>query len=129
MNSLSFSQSVTGQKLTQTDTIIPLKIPTAKLVIKDLLRGDGAIIELQELQKVVQLTNEKLILKDGIITTLNLKINNLDYIILEKDAQFKLEIEKSASLLKEIKSEKRKTFLYKVGTFAGLIAIGVLLVN
>lgn len=129
MTSLSFSQSVTAQKLTQTDTIIPLKIPTAKLVIKDLLRGDGAIIELQELQKVVQLTNEKLILKDGIITTLNLKINNLDYIILEKDAQFKLEIEKSVSLLKEIKSEKRKTFLYKVGTFTGLIVIGVLLVN
>lgn len=129
MTSLSFSQSVTAQKLTQTDTIIPLKIPTAKLVIKDLLRGDGAIIELQELQKVVQLTNEKLILKDGIITTLNLKINNLDYIILEKDAQFKLEREKSTSLLKEIKSEKRKTFLYKVGTFTGLIAIGVLLVN
>lgn len=129
MTSLSFSQTVTNQKPIQTDTIIPIKVPTAKLIIKDLLKGDGAQIELLELQKVLQLTNEKLILKDEVITTLNSKISNLDYVILQKEEQFKLEREKSESLLKELKSERRKTFLYKVGTFVGVAAVGILLIN
>jgi hypothetical protein len=123
----SFSQTVTNQ--TQTDTIVALKIPTAKLIIKDLIKGDGALIELEETKKVLSLTNQKLVLKDEIILTLNSKITNLDYIITQKDEQFKLEREKSESLLKELKSEKRKTFLYKVGTIVGVIAVGVLLVN
>jgi hypothetical protein len=125
----SFSQTVTSQKTSQTDTIVPLKVPTAKLVIKDLLKGDGAIIELEELQKVVQLTNEKIVLKDEIIFTLNSKITNLDYIITQKDEQFKLEREKSESLIKELKSEKRKTFIYKIGTYVGIVATGILLVK
>jgi hypothetical protein len=123
----SFSQTVTNQ--TQTDTIVALKIPTAKLIIKDLIKGDGALIELEETKKVLSLTTQKLVLKDEIIFTLNSKITNLDYIITQKDEQFKLEREKSESLLKELKSEKRKTFLYKVGTTVGAIAVGVLLVN
>ena len=101
MTSLSFSQTVTNQKPVQTDTIVPLTIPTAKLIIKDLLKGDGAQIELVELQKVLQLTNEKMLLKDEVIFTLNSKISNLDYIILQKDEQFKLEREKSEYMLKE----------------------------
>jgi len=125
----SFSQTVTNQNPIQADTIVPLKVPTAKLVIKDLLKGDGAIIELEELQKVIILTNEKIALKDTIIYTLNSKITNLDYIIKQKEEQFKLEREKSESLLKEIKAERRKTFLYKVGTYVGLVATGVLLVK
>jgi hypothetical protein len=129
VTSLSFSQTVTNQKPVQTDTIVPLTIPTAKLIIKDLLKGDGAQIELMELQKVLQLTNEKMLLKDEVIFTLNSKISNLDYIILQKDEQFKLERQKSDSLLKELKAEKRKTFLYKVGTVLGVVAVGYLLVN
>jgi hypothetical protein len=129
VTSLSFSQTVTNQRPVQTDTIVPLTIPTAKLIIKDLLKGDGAQIELVELQKVLQLTNEKMLLKDEVIFTLNSKISNLDYIILQKDEQFKLEREKSDSLLKELKAEKRKTFLYKVGTVLGVVAVGYLLVN
>lgn len=129
MTSLSFSQTVTNQKPVQTDTIVPLTIPTAKLIIKDLLKGDGAQIELLELQKVLQLTNEKMLLKDEVIFTLNSKISNLDYIILQKDEQFKLEREKSESLVKELKAEKQKTFLYKVGTIVGVVAVGFLLVN
>lgn len=127
MTLTSFSQTVTNQ--TQTDTIVALKIPTAKLIIKDLIKGDGALIELEETKKILSLTTQKLVLKDEIIFTLNSKITNLDYIITQKDEQFKLEREKSESLLKELKSEKKKTFLYKVGTIVGVVAVGILLVN
>lgn len=129
MTLTSFSQTVTNQKTIPSDTIVALKVPTAKLIIKDLIKGDGAIIENEELHKVIKLTNEKVVLKDQIITVLNSKIANLDYIINQKDEQFKLEREKSEALIKEIKSEKRKTFLYKIGTYVGIVATGILLVK
>ncbi len=128
MTSLSFSQTVT-KEVVKTDTIVPLTIPTAKLVIQDLVKGDAALVEIIELQKILILTNEKLALKDEVISTMNSKISNLDYIIKQKEEQFKLERQKSESLVKELKSEKRKTFLYKVGTYVGLVATGILLVK
>ena len=123
MTSLSFSQTVT-KEVVKTDTIVPLTIPTAKLVIQDLVKGDAALVEIIELQKVIILTNEKLALKDTIISTMNSKISNLDYIIKQKEEQFKLERQKSDELLKELKSEKRKTFFYKLGTYAaGVVTV------
>ena len=121
---ISFSQTVTKQ-----ESIVPLKVPVAKLVIKDILKGDGAILELAETQNELNLTNKKVTLKDSVITTLNSKVNNLDYIINQKDAQFKLEREKSDSLLKELKGQRTKTFLYKLGMYAGVIATSVLILK
>lgn len=68
-------------------------------------------------------------LKDNVIGTLNSKIDNLDYIITQKDAQFSLEREKSNALLKELKGQRTKTFLYKVGMYAGVIATSVLILK
>jgi len=123
---LSFSQNATT---IPADTIVPLKVPIAKLVIKDLIKGDGAIEELKETQKILKLTQDKIVIKDTIISNLNTKISNLDFIIVEKDKQFSLERQKSTELYKELKQQKRTTFLYKVGTFVGLLFTGVLLVN
>jgi len=121
---ISFSQTVT-----KTDSIVPLQIPIAKLVIKDIIKGDGTLLELKETQKELQLTNQKILLKDNIISNLNNKIDNLDYIINQKDSQFKLEREKSDSLLKELKGQRTKTFLYKLGMYAGVIATSVLILK
>lgn len=130
MTSTSFSQTVTNQTTkVQTDTIVAVSIPTAKLIIKDLIKGDGAILQLDETNKVLKLTNEKLVLKDSIIGILNSKVANLDYIINQKDEQFGLERQKSESLLKELKAEKRKSFLYKIGSYVGIVATGILLVK
>lgn len=130
MTLTSFSQTVTNQTTkVQTDTIVAVSIPTAKLIIKDLIKGDGAILQLDETNKVLKLTNEKLVLKDSIIGILNSKVANLDYIINQKDEQFGLERQKSESLLKELKAEKRKSFLYKIGSYVGIVATGILLVK
>jgi len=130
VTSTSFSQTVTNQTTkVQTDTIVAVSIPTAKLIIKDLIKGDGAILQLDETNKVLKLTNEKLVLKDSIIGILNSKVANLDYIINQKDEQFGLERQKSESLLKELKAEKRKSFLYKIGSYVGIVATGILLVK
>lgn len=57
------------------------------------------------------------------------KITNLEFIITKKDEQFSLEKQKSESLYKELKREKRKTFLYKFGTYFGIVATSFLLIK
>jgi hypothetical protein len=53
----------------------------------------------------------------------------LEVIIGKKDEQFGLERQKSESLLKELKGQRRKTFLYKVGSFAGIIMTSLYLLK
>jgi hypothetical protein len=120
---------VSFKSFSQTDTIVSLKEPVAKLVIKDLIKGDGIGLELKETQQLLFLEQQKIVIKDSIILNLESKIKNLDVIIGKKDEQFALEREKSESLLKELKSEKRKTFLFKVGTYVGIAATGLLLLQ
>ena len=122
----SFSQNVIK---TNVDTIVPLKVPIAKLVIKDLIKGEGAVAEVTELNKVIVLKDEQIGLykqKDSLKTQ---KIGNLELIITKKDEQFGLERQKSESLFKELKGQRRKTFLYKVGSFAGIIMTSLYLLK
>lgn len=111
------------------DTIVPLKIPIAKLVIKDLIKGDDAVVEVKELNKVISLKDNQISLMKQKDTLKDQKISNLELIINKKDQQFDLERQKSESLLKELKGQRRKTFLYKVGTFVGVIATSALLLK
>lgn len=92
--------------------------PIAKLVIKDLVSYDGLKIEVKSVQELLVLEQKKVVLKDSVIGSLNTKVLNLETIIIKKDEQFGLEREKSEELQKELKREKKKTFLYKIGTFA-----------
>lgn len=126
LTSKSFSQTVTK---TNIDTIVPLKVPVAKMVIKDLIKGDGAQIEILELNKVISLKDDQITLFKQKDTLKDQKIGNLELIITKKDQQFDLERAKSESLFKELKSQKRKTFLYKVGSFVGIVATTMLLLK
>jgi len=122
----SFSQTVTK---TNVDTVVALKVPVAKLVIKDLMKGDGAVAEVVELNKVVSLKDEQIGLYKQKDSLKEQKIGNLELIITKKDEQFGLERQKSESLFKELKGQRRKTFLYKVGTFAGIIMTSLYLLK
>jgi len=99
------------------------------LVIKDLIKGDGAVIEINELNKVIGLKDEQINLFKQKDTLKDQKISNLELIITKKDQQFDLERAKSESLLKELKGQRRKTFLFKVGSFVGVIATSMLLLK
>ena len=122
----SFSQTVTK---TNIDTIVPLKVPIAKLVIKDLIKGDGAAVEVVELNKMITMKDDHISLYKQKDSLKDQKISNLELIITKKDQQFDLERQKSESLLKELKGQRRKTFLFKVGTFIGVVATSALLVK
>lgn len=92
-----------------------------------MITGDGAKVELVSTQELLKLEQKKVVLKDSVIATLNTKVLNLEDIIGKKDEQFSLEREKSEQLVKELKGQRRKTFLYKVGTYVGVGATLILL--
>jgi hypothetical protein len=94
-----------------------------------LLRYDGAKLEIIELNKVITLKDEQIGLFKQKDTLKDQKITNLEVIISKKDEQFGLERQKSESLLKELKGQRTKTFLYKVGTYVGIIATSILLIK
>ena len=125
----SYSQTDTT-KITVLDTT-KVTIPTriARLVYQDLLRYDGAKLEIVELNKVIGLKDEQFNLFKQKDTLKDQKISNLELIITKKDQQFDLERAKSESLLKELKGQRRKTFLYKIGSFVGVIATSMLLLK
>ena len=82
---------------------------------------DGLQIEHKRTEDLLELSNDKLNLKDSVITSLNDKTQNLNQIIDKQNNQFELEREKSELLEVEIKQQKRKTFWWKVGTGISLL--------
>ena len=116
----SFSQTVT-----KTDSIVPLKVPTAKLVIKDLLKGDGAKAELVEANKVIDLQKGQITLYVQKDSLKEQKIGNLNTIIDKKDQQISLYDNMTKDLQKELKVQQMKTKFYKAGSFVG-IAVAVI---
>ena len=120
MSSLGFSQTViTNDSIAKKDSVVKLEVPIVRLVIKDLVTFDGIKLQLVETEELLKLSNDKIVLKDSVITNLNGKVINLQAIIDKKDEQFSLESEKSKSLEKELKQQKRNTFFWKLGTIAG----------
>ncbi len=116
----SFSQTDTT---TQSDTTkVRLKVPVAKLAIKDIIKGDGCQLELKETQEKLIKTEEREKEKDSHIVLLEEKDKNNNFMLGKKDQQLKVSEELTNSLHKELKGQRNKTFLWKVGTYAGIIA-------
>jgi hypothetical protein len=113
--------------LDTTKVILPTKV--ARLAFQDLLRYDGAKLEIVELKNVIGLKDQQINLFKQKDTLKDQKISNLELIINKKDEQFGLERQKSESLLKELRGQRTKTFFYKVGSFVGIIATSILLLR
>ena len=125
----SYSQTDTTKVTVLDTTKVTLPTRVARLAFQDLLRYDGAKLEIVELNNVIGLKDQQINLFKQKDTLKDQKISNLELIITKKDQQFDLERAKSESLLKELKGQRRKTFLYKVGSFVGIIATSILLVK
>jgi hypothetical protein len=114
----------------QTDTTkVKINTPIAKLVVKDLILGDGCKEELKLTQEKVIKLETREVQKDTIISLLESKDKNNQYIIATQKSQLELSQELSDKLHKELKGQRTKTFLWKVGTFAGILTTSYLLVK
>jgi len=125
----SFSQTDITKVTTKSDTTkVRLKVPVAKLVIKDIIKGDGCQLELKETQEKLIKTEEREKEKDSHIVLLEEKDKNNNFMLGKKDEQLKVSEELTNSLHKELKGQRTKTFLWKVGTYAGIIASTYLII-
>lgn len=126
----SFSQTDTTKPTNSSDTTkVRLKVPVAKLVIKDIIKGDGCQLELKETQIKLIKTEEREKEKDSHIVFLEEKDKNNNFMLGKKDEQLKVSEELTNSLHKELKGQRRKTFLWKVGTYAGILASTYLIIT
>jgi len=127
-----FSQTNTSnqsQRPVSSDTTkVKLKPSTARLAIKDIVRGEGCEQELKLTQEKVIKLEERESQKDTIIGLLESKDKNNQFIISQQGLQIDEFRNMTNDLKKEIKQTKIKTFLYKVGTFVGLLTTSYLLI-
>ena len=87
----SFSQTDTTKPTTKSDTTkVRLKVPVAKLVIKDILKGDGCDVELKLTQEKLIKTEEREKEKDSHIVLLEEKDKNNNFMLGKKDEQLKV---------------------------------------
>jgi len=114
MSLTSFSQTATDS------TKIQLTKPIVKLVIKDLIKGDGAKQELVLFGSKIKLLEQKVFLKDSVILNLSSKIHNFNSILNTKGNQLSLSQELSKKLQNDLKKQKFKN---KLTVGAGVIAI------
>jgi uncharacterized coiled-coil protein SlyX len=121
MSLKGFSQNVTDS------TSIQLKKPIAKLVIKDLITGDGIKEELSLSISKIKLLEQKVVLKDSVIKNLNFQVGNFESIMLTKSDQLALSQELSLKLQTDLKKQKAKTKLFQLGGGAVLVGGIVLL--
>jgi len=126
-----FSQTNTNnQSQTQVSdtTKVKLKPSTARLVIKDIVRGEGCAEELKLTQEKVIKLESRETQKDTIISLLESKDKNNQFIISQQGLQIDEFRNMTNDLKKELKQTKVKTFLYKAGTFLGVLATSYLLI-
>lgn len=110
----------------QTDTIpkpIVLTKPVARLVIKDLVTGDAAARQLESMQQILKITNDKLLTQSDLVVNLKSQVLNYQKIIEQKDNQFKTQEQLSKDLQKALKKERRTKKLYQIGSLIGAAAI------
>ena len=99
---------------------IQLQKPIAKLVIKDLITGDGAKEELVLTTDKINLLEQKIVLKDSVINNLELQVNNFNSILSTKSDQLALSQELSKKLQTDLKKQKLKT---KLMGGVGIVAV------
>ena len=131
MNLNCFSQTNTNnqsQTPVSDTTKVKLKPSTARLAIKDIVRGDGCAEELKLTQEKVIKLEERETQKDTIISLLESKDKNNQYIISQQGLQIDEFRNMTNDLKKEIKQTKTKTFLYKLGTLVGVLTTSYLLI-
>ena len=122
------SWNATSQNATDS-TKIQLTKPIAKLVVKDLISGDGLKLEVKTLNQLLLETNNKLETQSILVTNLESQVFNYQTIIDQKDLQLGTSSELTEELNKQLNKEARAKKLYKIGSTVGAAAVLLLLIQ
>lgn len=126
-----------GNAISQNDTskkndslrLVCIDTSIAHKIANDLVAGDVCKAEIKIVRENNKLLKEKVSLKDSIITNKDKQLKNLEAIISNKDEQKELINEKLKAKESELKSERRKTFFYKLTTLTSLLLSFALIVK
>lgn len=119
----SFSQTVTDSSL------VVLPEPIARAVIKDLLLGDASKKELDATIIKLSLVEKKVVLKDSVITSLELQLQNLKTADLERKQQLDKYDKMTNQLESDLKKEAAVKRLYQASSgvlMAAALLLGLL---
>ena len=117
----TFSQTDTTKTATivKTDTTqVCLPTPLAKLVAKDLIRYDGCVEEVKQLELKIGRLEDVSKVKTIMLELYEEKDTNNQYIIQQKDLQINQYEKLTDDLTKEVKSKRRSTLFWKITTGA-----------
>lgn len=117
----SFSQADT--------TGVILSKDIARLVIKDIVSGDYCEAELTETRNALLLTEKKAELQDQAISNIERQTYLLREVMVQKDTQINSQEQIIKDVEKMHKKQKNLTVLYKIGTIAGAVLSGYLLLK
>ena len=110
-------------------TKIVLTKPVAKLVIQDIVVGDQLKLQVKTLEELLNETNLKLETQSFLVVNLETQVDNYKSIISDLNSKSSIQKDLTKDLEKALKAQKRRTFLYKVGTVVGGVATLLLLVQ
>jgi len=128
LNSFSQTNTSNQSQIKVSDTTkVKLKPSTARLVIKDIVKGEGCEEELKLTQEKVIKLESRDSQKDTIISLLESKDKNNQYIITQQGLQTESFKDMAEGLKKDVRRANNKTFMYKVGMFLGVISTSYLL--
>jgi TolA-binding protein len=128
----TFSQTATTQPLTivKTDTTqVCIPTPVARQVAKDLIRLDGCREEIKLLESKIDKMQDITKVKDIMLQMYEEKDKNNQFIINQFELQTQQYEKLSDDLRKELKQQRTKSFLWKLGTYLGIGATSYLLLK
>jgi hypothetical protein len=108
------------------DTTIELEYDIARLVIEDLIKGDASKEELFLFKDQIKVLESKISLKDSIILKKNDIIGNYESIMGKQTEQLSSIKDLSKQLQLDLKKQKAKTQLFKLGGTTVLIGAVIL---
>lgn len=124
MSSNAFSQTDTT-KINQ----IQLTKPIARLVIKDLIKYDGLSREVESLNLLVAESNKKISAQVKLISNLETQNISLEDVICTLNKKYETQERLTKEFQTALKKQKRQTKLFKIGSIAGAVAVGLLIVK
>lgn len=121
---------LTLSSFSQNDTTkVQLTNRVARLVIKDLVTGDGCLEELVLTQEKINKLQIKSNTQEVAIKLLENKDENNKLIIRQQELQMNQYEHLTDDLQKELKTYKKSNFLWKIATMTGMFTSMVLLIK
>jgi len=120
----AFSQTDTNNK----EKVKCFPVHVAKQIAKDLLKGDSAMAELKLVNEQLVKTEEKVSLKDSVISSMVIKENNYINIIDAQDKKYNVMENYSKKLEFQLKKEKVKNKFTSILSGVAVLVLGTLLI-